>query len=148
LSVKPCGNEVVCRYRKGAYDVRIVFAGGRAVEVYYRRPSGDRLTRADLGLFLNVNASTSHWSKVDQLAEWRAANEGHEDDEERQAELMRDLATFFLWSRDDGQAEASYDREQGVLLICDEERLAGEQVDQEERDKGVETESLDNPLGF
>lgn len=145
FSTRTRGNEAVCRYRKGDYDVRIVFAGGRAAEVYYNRTAGVRLSQRELDLFLKVNASTSKWTKVDQLAEWRAANEGKEDDEIRQAELMQDMATFFLWSRDDAKAEASYDREQGILLICDAQRLVEEEeVSKEE----VKPEDLDNPLGF
>lgn len=142
FSVNPRGEEVLCRYRKGGFDVEILFSLGRAEEVYYRRTSGALLSKADLDLFLKVNASTSSWVKVDQLVEWRKANKGYEKNEARQAALMRDLAAFFLWVREDGKAEASYDRELGVLLICDTRRLKKGKAEE------AETERDENPLGF
>ena len=145
VAMRSVGTEVICRYRRGNYTVKVIFAKGRAVEVYYSRSSGNLLTQDDLDLFLDVNASTSRWVKVDQLAEWRKANAGHENDEVRQVELMRDMATFFLWSREDGEAEASYDRELGVLLICSAERLEREREEEKEE---VKTDDPDNPLGF
>jgi len=132
---------VVCRYRKGDYNVKIVFVRGKAAEVSYSRRSGTALTTRDLGLFLNVNAASSRWVKVDQLAEWKASNKGRENDEQRQAELMRDLASFFLFSRQDGLAEASYDRENGELFICDARRLLVKEEPKAPKDPG-------NPLGF
>ena len=141
VSTRPSGNEVVSRYRKGDYNVKVVFARGRAAEITYSRKSGALLTNGDLNLFLKVNAESSKWVKVDQLAEWKAANKGREKDERCQEELMRDLASFYLWSRQDGLAEASYDRENGELFICDAQRLLPEQ-------KPEPPVEPDNPLGF
>jgi hypothetical protein len=132
--------DIIAQYTKQQFVVKIVFNRGKAVEIYYSRASGEPLTEADILLFLDANAGDSHWTKVDQVEEWKRANRGHEDDEERQRALMQDLAAFFLYTREDGGAEASYDRQDAVLLICSAERL--------DRENQNDRKTPESPLGF
>lgn len=143
LQVTPMQNGTQQRiYRKAGFVVTTVFHySGRVVEIYFRKADGSPLSLKESVLFLRASGGKSSWRKVDQLAEWRRTNAGLETDEALQADLMRDLASFILWTRQDGKAEASYDRDDAVLLISDSAWL------QKERDRAT-AESHDEVLGF
>ncbi len=117
----------VRRYHKRGVEVIITFWKCKSVEVAYRKLNRELLSDDEQSLFLDVNATTSTWAKVDQVAEWNARNPDAEGDANNHAELMEDIAAFYLWDREDGRAEASYDRRDGILMISDVahlERLA------------------------
>ena len=117
----------VRRYHKRGVEVIITFWKCKSVEVAYRKLNRELLSDDEQSLFLDVNATTSTWAKVDQVAEWNARNPDAEGDANNHAELLEDIAAFYLWDREDGRAEASYDRRDGILMISDVahlERLA------------------------
>jgi hypothetical protein len=124
LKLQTVANRHVRRYEKRSYEVRAVFVSGRAVEVIYRRLDGAPLSERELDLFLLANSDDSAWQRVSQVAEWKAANRGREQDPQAQQELLDDLASFYLWTREDGKAEASYDRREGILFLADAAHLA------------------------
>ena len=120
----------VRRYHKRGVEVAVWFWKSKSVELTYRKLNRHLMSEKEQRLFLSVNVATSNWSKIDQVLEWQSQNPDAEGDAESHAELMEDLASFYLWAREDGKAEASYDRRDGILLISDVdhlERLAAEQ---------------------
>ena len=142
-SVKVQGTDQVRWYVKQDFSIEIVFHAGRAAEIFYRRTNGAGLSKSELHALLNVNKGELGWRKVDQVEEWKKRHRDRDVAEGDHRELMTDLATFVLWTRLDGKAEASYDRETCVLFIADAQRLT------EEREKDAERRQMPPTLeGF
>ena len=132
-------------YTKGDYRIDVVFWKDKVAEISYRKPEGGLLSSDELRLFLKVNAADSKWIKRDQVAEWKQTHKGKRNDPTLQAALMEDLAAFYLWRRIDEIAEASYDRETGILLLSEATYL--DQLAQRRKKKKQDV-IVKNSLGF
>jgi hypothetical protein len=113
----------VRRYHKRGMEVAIRFWKGKSAEITYRKLNHHLMSDDEQQFSLSVNVATSSWAKVDQVAEWKASQPVAEGDPEDHEALMEDLASFYLWERGDGEAEASYDRREGILMISDVDHL-------------------------
>ena len=143
IVVRRKNGEQFRSYERAGYRIDTVSSRNRVVEIYYARIDGGLLSSKERKLFLYVNSGSSKWFKVNQLAEWKKVNRGREADESLQKSLMWDLANFYVWARADGQVEASYDREEGVLFLSDAQRLAAEKAKASKKARAPE-----NPHGF
>ena len=122
-TIKIVGTDQVRWYAKRDFIVEAVFAKGHAVEIFYTRADGVGLSMIEVNALMRFNSGESEWRRVDQVSEWEKANDGKPLSDKQQISLMQDLSTFILFKRLDDIAEASYDREDGVLFIGQSERL-------------------------
>jgi hypothetical protein len=123
VNIKIVGAEQLRWYEKQGYIVEAVFSGGRAVEIFYSRKNHAGLSNAELNALMRFNMSESKWIRLNQAEQWKKNNGNSPLSEEQQLKLMQDLSTFVIWRRADNKAEASYDREGGVLFIGERTRL-------------------------
>ncbi|MFT5239610.1 MAG: hypothetical protein ACI9OU_000245 [Candidatus Promineifilaceae bacterium] len=123
VSIKIVGAEQLRWYEMQGYIVEAVFSKGVAVEIFYSRKDHMGLSNAELNALMRFNISESKWLRLNQVELWKNDNKDQQLSEEQQLKLMRDLSTFVMWRRADDKAEASYDRESGVLFIGERTRL-------------------------
>lgn len=123
VNIKIAGAEQLRWYEKQGYVVEAIFSKGRVVEIFYSRKDHAGLANAELNALMRFNMSESKWLRLNQVEQWKKDNGDRQLSDEQQLKLMRDLSTFVMWRRADNKAEASYDREDGVLFIGERARL-------------------------
>jgi len=138
LSARNEGGLHVRTYLKKGVSVRLAFAKGRAVKIYYDRLR-QPLSHYDVKLFLYVNSQGLEWQQVDQVAEWKKRNKDSLSSPRAHEELARDLETA-RWRRVDGRAEAMLDRLTDILFVYDIRHI--------ESEKTRARKEVPNPYGF